>query len=1226
MHLDVPALTPPSFVCRELAALLPRALASSVLVSVLLAVPAETQDLRVAPAYPVDAGPLALVTGDFNGDGRLDVAVANQSVNTVSILFGAPRGTAPTRQDHVVGQGPAEIVVAHFNGDTALDLAVSGDHEVSVLINDGTGGFTVSAVPNPAFDADALSADDFDGDGHPDLAVGGRQFVSGSFAGSVWLLRGNGAGGFSSPGLVIAPFREDVQRVRSADLNGDGARDLVVAATTGPVSAIAPYLGQGNGTFVPLGSPFLAFSNFLLGDWNGDARPDLVTPNTAATDVYLGQPTGAFQLANSFPPGGVPVAAGDFNGDLHPDLASIAQAPLGSGGVITLAQGMGNGSFVPGQRLFVAGAAPFAAMAGDFDLDGRLDLAVSNLVSQDVSYMYGDGGLKLAAAVAQLTPQPPVQGLAMVASGDFNRDGAADVVLGHQALLGDGTGGLAPPVGYETAIVTGVAVGLLDADGDPDLVATRNGNNGMAVYRGNGAGGFTLLATASGSTSARNPVLADLNGDGHTDVVAIPNSTGVLVYLGDGTGQLGAPATFGTADAKQLRIGHVDGDAHLDLVISTFTPEVQVLLGDGAGGFGQGPVTATPVTARTHVVGDFDEDGHLDLAFSAELGVAPQGSVYVLLGNGTGGFGPAQQVFTGPYVSSLAAEDFDLDGHADLAVATTTSDPSFPGANRLVVLRGTGDGAFVQAGPWNVGRGGAWVTSPEYRGCSLATGDFDGDTSADLVCHHGYSVSLVLNDTIGVRVASLLRPEGHATSLSTVTATLTRAVGHQVTVDYTTADGTATAGSDYVPTGGTLTFPPGVTSRTLSLTVLGDRIQEGDEAILLSLSGASGAALPSAQAVVTLSNDDAPGLVVSDIVVAEGANARFNVTLTPASTSTVTVSYATLGGTAAPGVDYTPVAGVLSFDPGMTTVPIDVSVLFDPAVEAPETFFLELGGAVNAPIAYGTGTALILDRPRGADFNADSSSDLVWRHQGSGQNVLWYMNGTSLVSGTFTNPAVLADTRWTVVGTNDFDADGQADILWRHATSGENVLWFMNGADLVSGTFTTPSALADVRWSMVGTGDFDLDGSPDILWRHGVSGENVLWYMNGSVLAGGTFTTPAALTDVRWKMAGVGDFNRDGKPDILWHHTVAGQIVLWYMDGSVLVGGTFTTPPAFPDVGWQMVAVGDYNADERPDIVWRHQTSGQNAVWFMNDGTLMGGAFTTPSTVPDLGWKLVGPR
>jgi hypothetical protein len=317
-----------------------------------------------------------------------------------------------------------------------------------------------------------------------------------------------------------------------------------------------------------------------------------------------------------------------------------------------------------------------------------------------------------------------------------------------------------------------------------------------------------------------------------------------------------------------------------------------------------------------------------------------------------------------------------------------------------------------------------------------------------------------------------------------------------------------------------------------------------------------------------------------------------------------------------PGAAFIPAIRTFAWTPSYTQAGGYPGVTFTVSDDQP-------GGSDSEAITITVSEVLV--SPRG-DFNGDARPDLVWRHGVSDQNVVWYMNGVDLVSGTFTNPPVLADNRWRIVGTNDFNRDGLMDLLWRHTSSGENVVWFLNGVDLVSGTFTTPSALADGRWQMVGTGDFDLDALPDILWRHDFSGENVLWYMNGTVLAGGTFLTPSALTDVRWKMAGVADFDRDGRQDILWHHNSSGQAVLWYMNGSVLVGGTFTTPNGLADTGWRMVAVGDYNADGGPDIVWRHQVSGQNVVWFMDNATLISGTFTNPSSLPDTNWKLVGPR
>jgi hypothetical protein len=260
-----------------------------------------------------------------------------------------------------------------------------------------------------------------------------------------------------------------------------------------------------------------------------------------------------------------------------------------------------------------------------------------------------------------------------------------------------------------------------------------------------------------------------------------------------------------------------------------------------------------------------------------------------------------------------------------------------------------------------------------------------------------------------------------------------------------------------------------------------------------------------------------------------------------------------------------------------------------------------------------------------SDFNADGFADLLWRHDRSGENAVWFMNGPALVGGTFTQPAVVADVDWDIVGTSDFNRDGRTDILWRHAVSGENAVWFMSGTILSSGTFTTPSVLADPEWRVAGTGDFNDDTRPDILWRHGVSGENLVWFMNGAVMVSGTFTVPS-LADVNWRIGGVADFDEDGRTDILWHRQDAGQLVVWYMNGPVMTAGTFTNPPALADPDWVVRVVGDYNRDQRPDIVWRHRLSGENAVWFMNGATMIGGTFTTPSTVADTDWKMAGPR
>jgi hypothetical protein len=263
------------------------------------------------------------------------------------------------------------------------------------------------------------------------------------------------------------------------------------------------------------------------------------------------------------------------------------------------------------------------------------------------------------------------------------------------------------------------------------------------------------------------------------------------------------------------------------------------------------------------------------------------------------------------------------------------------------------------------------------------------------------------------------------------------------------------------------------------------------------------------------------------------------------------------------------------------------------------------------------------------DFDRDDQTDLLWRHDTSGQNVFWYMEVNGLRDGELTSPPVLADTRWKMVGTHDFNADGKSDILWRHSTAGENVVWLMDKNVLASGTFTTPPALADVSWQMAGTGDFNGDAKPDILWRHEVSGENVAWFMNGTVLTSGTFLVPPSLPDTNWKIVGTGYFNDDVQLDILWWHQGSGQLVAWFMNGITMTGGELTSPPGITDTQWRPVATGDYNRDNREDIVWRHQVTGDNMIWHMggpNGTTRLGSQKTDPSSLDDTRWKIVGPR
>ena len=178
------------------------------------------------------------------------------------------------------------------------------------------------------------------------------------------------------------------------------------------------------------------------------------------------------------------------------------------------------------------------------------------------------------------------------------------------------------------------------------------------------------------------------------------------------------------------------------------------------------------------------------------------------------------------------------------------------------------------------------------------------------------------------------------------------------------------------------------------------------------------------------------------------------------------------------------------------------------------------------------------------DFNSDGKPDILWRNTATGENAYWYMNGTTLLTGAVL--LTVADLNWTIVGTGDFNSDGKTDILWRNTATGENAYWYMNGTTIAgSASILT---LPDQNWTIVGTGDFNSDGKTDILWRNTATGENAIWYMNGTTLLTGAALLTVA--DLNWTIVGTGDFNSDGKTDILWRNTATGQNAIWYMNGT----------------------------------------------------------------------------
>jgi len=228
------------------------------------------------------------------------------------------------------------------------------------------------------------------------------------------------------------------------------------------------------------------------------------------------------------------------------------------------------------------------------------------------------------------------------------------------------------------------------------------------------------------------------------------------------------------------------------------------------------------------------------------------------------------------------------------------------------------------------------------------------------------------------------------------------------------------------------------------------------------------------------------------------------------------------------------------------------------------------------------------------------------------------MNGTAIL-GSEGYLRTVADQDWQIAGIGDFDGDGKADVLWRNRSTGENYLYPMNGTAIGAGEGYVRT-VTDANWEIVAIGDFDGDGRADILWRNATSGENYVYLMQGiNIAAEGYLRTVA---DPNWQVKGIGDVDGDGKADVVWRNASSGENYFYPMDGATIKPGEGYLRTV-SELAWQIAAVGDYDGDGKADVLWRNGTSGENYLWPM-DGRAINPTEGYLRSVPPGGWTIVG--
>ena len=790
------------------------------LLAVCAALPGQTIfQLSTGARFDSGEGPQGAVVADLNGDGVGDLAFADYKSGKVQVLLGDGRGgyvTAPG-SPFSMGTQPTHIVAGDFNGDGKLDLAVLNalsippdysSSKYAVYLGDGTGAFHAGIFGLTLGRGVTFAVADFNRDGRADLVLVTDK--------GVFVMLSNNVGGFD-PGAEFP--RIDAQGVATGDFNRDGFVDFTVSS--GFSASVTSYLNDGMGAFrrgMETVLPSNSFPVFVtVGDWNEDGILDLATTTSVGDGItiLLGDGRGAFRIHAVLPyavAATVAPSVADFDGDGHLDLVTLNF----NESIVLLGDGFGN--FHEGQRLPLASYSGFA-LAVDSDADGKPDVLLSNgqtwrnvlktlpvspatiqlnasanqtalrsvplaigitarvQATSDAAWLRFDGTnlvadalalragsydgtvhfaapgyfgsavrvhLNVAAPSGRLAPASSMSSsyLNRVGYADLNRDGKPDLIGKDEGVLtvrlNDGNGNFSESVST-TALLEPGSIALADFTGDgvPDAVVL--GRSGIAIYEGDGVGGFRagrLTGIRDDFSLDQIALAADFNNDGLADIAVVAQVPDLpfRIFLADGHG--GFRARSRLANLRQRMpifsvAADFNGDGFMDIAYAEIAGEnVYVLFGNGKGGFRLGQTLDFGIgsTPGGLTVGDFNGDGHPDLAV-VNHGFMYESLVTVLLNNGAGGLTSRTNYrFDAPRVTGpIATADVNGDGRLDLLVGLYGD-----GVGSTALLFGDGAGAFVRG------------TNNRLNGYVLYTGDLDGDGRTDAITYTSTTMDVLL--------------------------------------------------------------------------------------------------------------------------------------------------------------------------------------------------------------------------------------------------------------------------------------------------------------------------------------------------------------------------------------------------------------------------------------------------------------------------------------------------
>jgi hypothetical protein len=715
--------------------------------------------VAAAPASEVSQANLlyASVNGDFNKDGRQDIATINTD-GTLNVILNSGSGDFTKNQisysdTSAVSSYPLIVyaVAADLNGDGYADVVGmdANNGTLVVWINNGSGGFA-SAVAVPVapsdgarfFDGGAIAVGDVNGDGNLDVVavsqVQNYDFGSGDYTTNVatQIFAGDGKGNLAAPMEVDSVLGDDYytssgQGLQLADMNGDGKLDIVLqmqGAGQDLENFVTVALNRG-GTFAP----------FSLANRSGVQTQSSITSDLVVADV---------------------------NGDGHPDvLFAVGDGSADFAGAVAVAFGDGTGAFSSPVPTVATGNIPYLATfaVADVNGDGKLDIVTFN--SGSVSVFPGTGTGTFSATPTASYAASDGTGDQQPGIADYNSDGKLDIIYVDSGLEvasffggnGDGTFHGAPlvtPGGVNPASIIVLGSGDINGDGIPDLLAydTTLLYSGQATTPAvvslisDGKGHFkevtalsaatvqTLAPTAAGNDPEFevSPTIVDLNGDGRADML-VSNGSGIYTALANADGTFQIPVLVSGLSINCLPslsdAGNIDGSGHTSLVVaypgdsfcggSGSNPSgVIVLINDGHANFTASIVPVGVALYQARLV-DLNGDGYPDLVASDVS--AYTNNVYTVPNLGTASAGA---IFNSNGVSTILANyavadilpgDYNGDGKQDLALATSGqidvagNNSPIEGTEGVLLLPNAGNFTFGQSSLVAQGTSASWA-------------------------------------------------------------------------------------------------------------------------------------------------------------------------------------------------------------------------------------------------------------------------------------------------------------------------------------------------------------------------------------------------------------------------------------------------------------------------------------------------------------------------------------